>query len=1656
MPASILEAGRFLMTLGATLLFVTGAHANPVGGTVRHGSATIDQNGNQLTINQASGMAILDWNSFSIAQGETTRFNQPNSSSMALNRVNGGTQSLINGRLEANGGIVLINPAGIIVGKSGVINVNTFIASTHDVTDDDFLSGKAMRFKGSSDASIQNLGTIHAESGDIYLIAHSVVNEGTLSAKNGTVGLVAANEVLLQPSGDEKLSILSQEASGGKILHRGTIEAVSAEIKAAGNPYAVAINLDGVIQARGVSGKKAKVAVDAGQGDIQMSKTAKIDAGGDSEGGKVIVQSKGNLEIAGTILATSASGNGGEVQLLGDSIHLASTAVVDASGFAGGGIILVGGDYQGGNNPAVHYSSTSLPNAQTLQVDQGAKLMANATGNGNGGTIIQWSDGTTVSSGAVSVQGGPLGGNGGFAEISGKQNLGFNGSVELLAPSGKAGTVLFDPTTLYILSDQLWVDSSFYYPNYNLNPYNPTLGTSTPNNYSSLGLISVSQLANITSGTIELSASSSIEFFAYYGSPSRVPPSLSLQPGVNLVLNAPSIILDSGSSLKANGSGNITFNAGSISTANNTSIRASGSGWIQMYASQNLNLGGSIQTDTGYIQLHAQNGNINLSPGSTIQQNNGGISIWTDYGSLLGSSHINSVANGISLSAYTHTPGTTLGSIDFSGEIKTGLNGISSGGGIHLDARNTLTFNGILNSVGGDINLNGNQGINLGNVNQSTTVTTANNWISLAAPSIQLNGTTLSAANGGISINNGNQMILASDGLATITSASGNIFNNLSASQINLQANTVSFTGQTINLPPDTSLTVQAYTGGLTLPSGSSISAGTLFNTDGTVSKQASGNGDITLMAGTDLVLSGDITSYAGQIFLRSALLWPSADASIELNGRITSDSGFINFNGYGGRGIVLGDNAIIHSKGNINFEIDTTTYSAASIALNKASVISDLGLIRIYEHGNLILGGNATTLSSTKSDGIMGNLSAPYIYLQGYNVSLNNASLAVSSGESLTIRADGGSGGALQMISGSITAAGNGSIQLFANNKLNFGGAIVSADGFVKFESQIGNLYLTPGSSINQTGAGGIALAAYTGSILGSSVLSSALGPINLLANNNGNSFIETYKVGSINFSGSISTGSASGNAITINAGNGILGIFTLAFQNGLSTFSSSLQQIVAKLSANSSMTLQAPQITLIDTEIRLNPNVSLGLFASGSASLPGTLNLTRDTIIAQGNGIISLTGNGNVSLSGTSITPNISTEQGTITITSLIGNIDLSAQLSTTASGASAVEIAAGGNFTASANATIATPNGRWVIYSTDPSLNVVDAPTLQSGNAIYAMTASSLSPSSIPYPGNYYVYTAPILATSLAPPASTPSSTTLPPPVSGSSATSMPPPASTPSATTTLNTIVTTLVSTPSFMRVASAVMAPPAPMGGGMGPVGSPAGGGFGAAGPSGGVGGFSSGASFGGPAPNGAPAPSSASGAGGAVAGGPGSPSAPGAPGGEGAAPPPPGGEGSSGGPGAAPAASGAPVAGGPGGEAAPGAPAPSGAAPAASGSQASSSGAGGPAPAGAPGGAGLAGTAASAPHVPTSVAAANRMNNPIPSSVGPAHSLNAMSGGSEHGAVEAGGVSSGPAASGPGKATSSVGGRSGTMGFGSDPQSAESANSMLTTIITVL
>jgi filamentous hemagglutinin family protein len=392
-----------------TLLNFATVSANPTGGQVVSGGASWGQNGSTFTVNQTSQRVILNWQSFSIGQGELTQFVQPSATSAALNRVVGDNLSEIMGTLKANGQVYLINPNGIVIGDTGVINTAGFTASTHDIADADFLKGKNLTFKGNSTASVQNLGSITAESGDVYLIAKQVENAGTIKAPHGTVGLGAGMEVLIKSAGEQKLFV--QPAVGsGTLKNSGLVEATVAEFKAAGgNEYALAIKQSGIVRATSAA----------------------------KSGGRVyLVASSGRVENTGLIKAQQEN-KGGEIQVLGQEVVLADQARLDVSGVEGGGTILIGGDYQGQN--------ASIANAQNTFVGSDVTLDASATGSGNGGKVIVWADGTTLFYGTIKATGGAQQGKGGFVETSGKDFLEAWGSVDASAIAGEAGTWLLDP-----------------------------------------------------------------------------------------------------------------------------------------------------------------------------------------------------------------------------------------------------------------------------------------------------------------------------------------------------------------------------------------------------------------------------------------------------------------------------------------------------------------------------------------------------------------------------------------------------------------------------------------------------------------------------------------------------------------------------------------------------------------------------------------------------------------------------------------------------------------------------------------------------------------------------------------------------------------------------------------------------------------------------------------------------------------------------------------------------------------------------------------------------------------------------------------------------------------------------------------------------------
>ena len=208
---------KLLVTIAS--LFSLGAHAAPAvtalpgGGVVSAGSAVISQsvgaNSASMTINQSSQRAVIDWNSYNVGQNATVTYNQPNSQSSTLNRISDPNVSQIFGQIKSNGEVVLVNPQGVYFSPSASVNVGALVATTNNISNSDYMNGKATYSENGATGSVVNDGKITAGLGRyVALLAPAVRNNGIIIAQMGTVVLAAGNTITLNfNSGNHLASI---------------------------------------------------------------------------------------------------------------------------------------------------------------------------------------------------------------------------------------------------------------------------------------------------------------------------------------------------------------------------------------------------------------------------------------------------------------------------------------------------------------------------------------------------------------------------------------------------------------------------------------------------------------------------------------------------------------------------------------------------------------------------------------------------------------------------------------------------------------------------------------------------------------------------------------------------------------------------------------------------------------------------------------------------------------------------------------------------------------------------------------------------------------------------------------------------------------------------------------------------------------------------------------------------------------------------------------------------------------------------------------------------------------------------------------------------------------------------------------------------------
>ncbi|EAN8676149.1 filamentous hemagglutinin N-terminal domain-containing protein, partial [Salmonella enterica] len=397
----------------------------PTGGQVVGGQGSISTSGNQMTIHQQTQNMATNWQSFNIGKNNTVQFVQPDSSSVALNRVTGASGSQIMGTLKANGQVFILNPNGVLFGKDARVNVAGLVASTKNINTADFMKGQyTLSGEGNPGAQVINQGSLTTTKGGyIVLAGERVSNSGSVSAPSGKVMLAAGKTVTLQLDNGGLTSVsVDGSVVNALVENRGLISATDGRVyltaKGQNMLLNTVVNNSGTVEAKGLASRGGEIVLD----------------GGDS----------GVVSQSGQLLADSQTGQGGKITLEGQNIHLAANSLTSTTGKTGGGEVFVGGGWQG--------KDSRIKNASKVVMDKAATVDVSATDTGDGGTAVLWSDDYTNFRGTILARGGAQSGNGGQVETSSHNNLQAFGAVDASAQSGHGGDWLLDPTDVTIVS----------------------------------------------------------------------------------------------------------------------------------------------------------------------------------------------------------------------------------------------------------------------------------------------------------------------------------------------------------------------------------------------------------------------------------------------------------------------------------------------------------------------------------------------------------------------------------------------------------------------------------------------------------------------------------------------------------------------------------------------------------------------------------------------------------------------------------------------------------------------------------------------------------------------------------------------------------------------------------------------------------------------------------------------------------------------------------------------------------------------------------------------------------------------------------------------------------------------------------------------------
>lgn len=932
------------------------AHANPTGGVAIQGQATMASTGKVLTVTtqNAAGTnaSAINWQSFSIGAGDTTRINQPNATSMSINRVVTNTPSVLFGTLSSNGKVVLVNQSGIAVGAGAQVDTAGFTASTLGMSDQDAMAGR-LRFGGANvgaaTGALTVQGNIIARGGDVVLIAPSIelAQSAVVESQGGSVLLAAGRSVEITGRGLEGIT-LQVQAPTDQAINLGTLKGDAVGI------FAGTLKHSGLIQAN-----QATV-----------------------EGGKVVLKAAGDAYVEGNgkIEATSSTGKGGSVSVLGNRVALTDNAQIDVSGATGGGTVLVGGDYQG--------KSSDVQNSVITYVGKDTTIQADATDNGNGGKVIIWADDTTRAYGKVSARGGANGGNGGFVETSGHRYLDFRGRTDTRAPRGDAGTLLLDPQDIHIiggtvdtLGDATWaggilsggtVNPSITWNTINGQTGNVEIRTNTGST-SGLGDIWIDAsgvLSGPTSLTLLANRGLNFQGFSLNAGSANVNlvagwnnTGFAVSPGANNTIS-----FGSGSSVTT--TGNVWMNAGNaVTTADATTFIKANSLTIGNTNGGSLpggvNLPGANMVNTLAIQSDSVTGSLTFNNGQALTIGAGQFSI-----------------NGIVATGKTAPISitTTTGALTVAQPIVTAGNlSLQSAAGIGAAAN--MTVGGTLGLTSTNANVNQSSGTIV--ATGSTTVSAGSGDILLLTTSNDFS--TIGLSGGSVQVKDTNAMNVTS-----LTSGANKQVTLVANGALTIPATAINTGSADLQLGSGTTLNPLADLAGNNVKIVGPAGVDLEFNVTatGTLDLGASGTGAVTQNTGTGtgvITATGATTINAGSGGV--TLAEPTnnfSSVAVATTGPVTlKDTNALVLNGVSGSGVTLTTGgALTQSAGIVNTAGVLNTTTVGGTTLTNTNTVGSLiavntgsGGVSFKNSGALNVSVNNSTATGTVTVQNTGNL---------------------------------------------------------------------------------------------------------------------------------------------------------------------------------------------------------------------------------------------------------------------------------------------------------------------------------------------------------------------------------------------------------------------------------------------------------------------------------------------------------------------------------------------------------------------------------------------------------------------------------------------------------------------------------------------------------